>query len=270
VSAVAVPVSLDWARARAYGLARSRRGAATMSRQWAGSGRNVTEETSAGLSQEGGASHQDAGLIQRLLAGDEAAFMSIVDMYQAAMVRLARNYVPSREVAEEVVQETWLAVLQGLPRFEGRSSLKTWIFRILVNRAVTRGTRERRAVPFSALFDAGTDAFEPAVDPERFFGPDGRSPHGWSTPPQPWDEIPEQRLESRETMERVAAAIDTLPPSQREVITMRDVDGFSSQEVCSVLGITEVNQRVLLHRARSKVRRALAEYLTGEPYGEAS
>jgi RNA polymerase sigma-70 factor (ECF subfamily) len=222
----------------------------------------------AGDANETGASRRDAELVGRLLAGDEDAFMVLVNMYQAAMVRLARNYVPSRDVAEEVVQETWLAVLQGLPRFEGRSSLKTWIFRILVNRAVTRGTRERRAVPFSALFDAGTDPFEPAVDPDRFFGPDARSPHSWMSPPAPWDEIPEQRLESRETMGRLAAAIDTLPPSQREVITMRDVDGFSSQEVCAVLGITEVNQRVLLHRARSKVRRALAEYLTGE--GEAS
>jgi RNA polymerase sigma-70 factor (ECF subfamily) len=255
------PIVLDWPLTRAYGQARSRRPA--------GVGRIVAEDTEAAAGGVG-ASPQDAELIQRLLAGDEAAFLSLVAMYQGAMVRLARNYVPSRDVAEEVVQETWLAVLQGLPRFEGRSSLKTWIFRILVNRAVTRGTRERRAVPFSALFDAGTDAFEPAVDPDRFFGHDGRAPHGWASPPQPWDEIPEQRLESRETLDRVAAAIGTLPPSQREVITMRDVDGFTSQEVCSVLGITEVNQRVLLHRARSKVRRALAEYLTGEPVGEAS
>jgi RNA polymerase sigma-70 factor (ECF subfamily) len=196
--------------------------------------------------------------------------MELVERYHAPMVRLARTFVPSDAVAEEVAQEAWLGVLNGIDRFEGRSSLKTWIFRILVNRAVTRGTRERRAVPFSALFDASTDAFEPAVDPDRFFGADDRSPHSWASPPRPWDEIPEQRLESRETLQRVADAIQTLPSSQREVITMRDVDGFSSQEVCSVLGITEVNQRVLLHRARSKVRRALAEYLTGEPYGEAS
>jgi RNA polymerase sigma-70 factor (ECF subfamily) len=264
VNAVTASVTLDWGRARAYGLARPRRDA--------GTGRIVAEDTesaAAGLG-EGGASHQDAELVRRLLAGDENAFMSLVDMYQASMVRLARNYVPSRDVAEEVVQETWLAVLQGLPRFEARSSLKTWIFRILVNRAITRGTRERRVVPFSALFDASTDAFEPAVDPDRFFGPDAQSPHGWASPPRPWDEIPEQRLESRETLARVAEAIETLPPSQREVITMRDVNGFTSQEVCAVLGITEVNQRVLLHRARSKVRSALAEYLTGEPYGGAS
>jgi RNA polymerase sigma-70 factor (ECF subfamily) len=261
VNAVAVPARLDWPWSRAYGRARSR--------QQIGVGRNVADDSESGAAVGGGVTepgspHQDAELVRQLLAGDEAAFMSLVDRYQGAMVRLARNYVPSRDVAEEVVQETWLAVLQGLRRFEGRSSLKTWIFRILVNRAVTRGTRERRSVPFSALFDAATDSFEPAVDPDRFFEPDGRTPHGWASPPQPWDEIPEQRLESRETLERVAAAIETLPPSQREVITMRDVGGFSSQEVCSVLGITEVNQRVLLHRARSKVRRALAEYLTGE------
>jgi RNA polymerase sigma-70 factor (ECF subfamily) len=234
----------------------------------------VAEEAEApasNVTSDGGTSSGDAELVRRLLAGDEAAFMSLVDMYQGPMVRLARNYVPSRDVAEEVVQETWLAVLTGLPKFEGRSSLKTWIFRILVNRAITRGTRERRAVPFSALFDAGADAFEPAVDPDRFRGPDDRTaPHGWSSPPSPWDEIPEQQLDSKETLERVAAAIETLPPAQREVITMRDVDGFTSQEVCAVLGITEVNQRVLLHRARSKVRRVLAEYLTGEPDGESS
>jgi RNA polymerase sigma-70 factor, ECF subfamily len=250
---------LDGSVGRAYGLARTRRPA--------GRGRMVAEDTSGlavDVDDSSAGSPQDADLVRRLLAGDEAAFMSLVETYQGPMARLARNYVPSREVADEVVQETWVAVLQGLPRFEGRSSLKTWIFRILVNRAVSRGTRERRAVPFSALFDAGTDPFEPAVDPDRFLGQNDARPHGWAAPPVPWDEIPEQRLESRETLARVAEAIEALPPAQREVITMRDVDGFTSQEACSVLGITEVNQRVLLHRARSKVRRALAEYLTGE------
>jgi RNA polymerase sigma-70 factor (ECF subfamily) len=258
------PVSgrLDVPRPRAYGLPRARR--------HAGQGRIVAEDTRELVVEEPPPTPRDAELVARLLAGDEASFLALVEMYQGPMARLARNYVPSRDVADEVVQETWVAVLQGLPRFEGRSSLKTWIFRILVNRAVSRGTRERRAVPFSSLFDAASDPFEPAVDPDRFWGQDGQSPHGWASPPQPWDEIPEQRLEARETLQHVAAAIETLPPAQREVITMRDVDGFSSQEVCAVLGITEVNQRVLLHRARSKVRRALAEYLTGEPHGEAS
>jgi RNA polymerase sigma-70 factor, ECF subfamily len=251
---------LDALRLRAYGL--------PLARPRAGRGRIVAEDIRELAVEEPPAAPRDAELVARLLAGDEAAFLSLVEMYQGPMARLARNYVPSRDVADEVVQETWVAVLQGLPRFEGRSSLKTWIFRILVNRAVTRGTRERRAVPFSSLFDAATDPFEPAVDPDRFRGQDDRSPHGWASPPQPWDEIPEQRLESKETLSRVAEAIETLPPAQREVITMRDVEGFSSQEACAVLGITEVNQRVLLHRARSKVRRALAEYLTGE--GEAS
>jgi RNA polymerase sigma-70 factor (ECF subfamily) len=255
-----VPVlgRLDAVVARAYGLA--------LSRLRAGWERTVAEDIRERAEGEPAAegSPQDADLVRRLLAGDEASFLGLVEAYQGPMVRLARNYVPSREVAEEVAQETWVAVLQGLPRFEGRSSLKTWIFRILVNRAVSRGTRERRSVPFSSLFDAATDPFEPAVDPDRFLGQDDRAPHGWAAPPRPWDEIPEQRLESHETLERVAAAIEALPPAQREVITMRDVDGFSSREACTVLGITEVNQRVLLHRARSKVRRALAEYLTGE------
>ena len=257
MSSVVASLRLDGLRLRAYGLA--------LPRPDAGRGRIVAEDApELAVEEPTAGSPRDADLVRRLLAGDEAAFMSLVDMYQGPMARLARNYVPSRDVADEVVQETWVAVLRGLPRFEGRSSLKTWIFRILVNRAVSRGTRERRAVPFSALFDAATDPFEPAVDPGRFRGQDDRIPHQWAGPPQPWDEIPEQRLESRETLGRVAAAIEALPPAQREVITMRDVDGFSSQEVCSVLGITDVNQRVLLHRARSKVRRALAEYLTGE------
>ncbi len=259
-------MAVDTAGGRAYGSRHVRRRT--------GPPRTVTEDlqrtavtasASAGSAAGGPASADDRALVERLMAGDEAAFMGLVDAYHGPMLRLARQYVPSREVAEEVVQETWLAVLQGLPRFEGRSSLKTWIFRILVNRAVTRGTRERRTLPFSAMFDASRDPFEPAVDPDRFRGPDDRLPHTWAAPPQPWDEVPEQRLESRETLQRLGQAIEALPPSQREVITMRDVEGFTSKEVCSVLGITEVNQRVLLHRARSKVRGALAEYLTGEP-----
>jgi RNA polymerase sigma-70 factor (ECF subfamily) len=250
-------LALDAPRFRAYVL--------PLPRRRAGRGEAMSEETRGRVAEDAlPGESSDSELVKRLLAGDEVAFMFLVEMYQGPMARLARNYVPTRDVADEVVQETWVAVLQGLPRFEGRSSLKTWIFRILVNRAVSRGTRERRSVPFSSLFDGATDHFEPAVDPDRFRGQDDQWPHHWASPPQPWDEIPEQRLESRETVARVAEAIETLPPAQREVITMRDVDGFTSQEACEVLGITEVNQRVLLHRARSKVRAALAEYLTGE------
>ncbi|HCO02980.1 MAG TPA: RNA polymerase subunit sigma-24, partial [Actinobacteria bacterium] len=171
------------------------------------------------------------------------------------MVRLALNYVPSRAVAEEVVQETWLGVLEGIDRFEGRSSLKTWIFRILMNRAMTRGQRERRSVPFSALFDPLNEPSEPSVDPSRFLGSGDPNAGGWGVPPRRWDEIPEDRLLSRETFALIRAAIDTLPPHQREVITLRDVEGWTSVEVCNVLQVSETNQRVLLHRARTKVRR---------------
>jgi RNA polymerase sigma-70 factor (ECF subfamily) len=204
---------------------------------------------------------EDLRLVAALTAGDESAFAGLVDQLSPVMLRLAMTYVPTRSAAEEAVQEAWLAVLEGLDRFEGRSSLKTWIFRILINRAITRGQRERRSVPFSALFDPASEPDEPSVDPARFQGLDGRRPGHWASPPHPWDEIPEQRLLSRETLGRVRVAIDDLPPSQREVITLRDVAGWTSQEVCNTLGITETNQRVLLHRARSKVRRALEEYL---------
>jgi RNA polymerase sigma-70 factor (ECF subfamily) len=207
------------------------------------------------------AASNDFELVQRLLAGDEDAFMWLVNAYHASMVRLALMYVPSRAVAEEVVQETWLAVLEGLPRFEGRSSLKTWIFRILMNRALSRGPRERRTVPFSAMFDPSREGGEAAVDPDRFAEAGARWPGHWTSPPRSWANVPEERLLGRETLQQVRQAIETLPPSQREVITLRDVDGWSSAEVCNVLGITETNQRVLLHRARSKVRRALERYL---------
>ncbi|HEY3209741.1 MAG TPA: sigma-70 family RNA polymerase sigma factor [Actinomycetota bacterium] len=204
---------------------------------------------------------EEADLLAALRAGDEQAFTGLIRTYHASMVRLAMVYVPSRAVAEEVAQEAWLAVLQGLDRFEGRSSLKTWIFRILMNRAMTRGQREHRTVPFSALFDAAKDPAEPSVDPERFRGPHDRWPGGWAQHPNSWEGAPEARLLSRESLDHVAKAIDALPPSQREVITLRDVEGWSSREVCNVLDITETNQRVLLHRARSKVRRALEQYL---------
>jgi RNA polymerase sigma-70 factor (ECF subfamily) len=176
------------------------------------------------------------------------------------MVRLARMFVRDRAVAEEVAQEAWLAALQGLDRFEGRSSLKTWLFRILTNRAKTRAEREARSVPFSALAGAGGED-EPAVDPDRFLGPGEREPGAWASPPRPWETLPEERLVSQETLGRVGAAIEALPDAQREVIRLRDVEGWSAQEVCDALGITDGNQRVLLHRARSRVRQALEDYL---------
>jgi RNA polymerase sigma-70 factor (ECF subfamily) len=170
---------------------------------------------------------------------------------------VAQIYVGSRALAEDVVGETWLAVLNGIDRFEGRSSLKTWIFRILANRAKTRAQRERRTIPFSAL-DPGRVP-EPALEPERFRDPeDSRWPGHWAIPPTAW---PEETLLSTETRNKLAEAIEMLPAGQRAVISLRDIEGWSAQEVCNALDISETNQRVLLHRARSKVRKALEEYL---------
>jgi RNA polymerase sigma-70 factor (ECF subfamily) len=200
-------------------------------------------------------------LVAALRRGDETAFMALVAQHQASMVRVALMYVADRGIAQEVAQETWLGVLRGLDRFQGRSSLRTWIFRILTNRAKTRGTRERRAIPFSALVGAGEDTDEPAVDPAQFYPP-GHEDHGWWVSyPQSWDNLPEGQLLAEETRTRIAAAIGALPPNQRAVISLRDVEGWSSEEVCTVLGISETNQRVLLHRARSKTRSALERYL---------
>jgi RNA polymerase sigma-70 factor (ECF subfamily) len=154
-----------------------------------------------------------------------------------------------------------MGVLQGLSRFEGRSSLKTWIFRILANRAKTYALREGRSVPFSSLSDAEIDSDELAVDPDHFFPHEAQRPGAWISLPENWDEIPEKRLLSQETSVCIEAAIEALPPNLRTVITLHDVEGWASEEVCSVLGVSEVNQRVLLHRARSKVRRALERYL---------
>lgn len=178
------------------------------------------------------------------------------------MLRLARTYVSSTAVAEEVVQEAWLGVVQGIDRFEGRSSLRTWIYRILVNTAKTRGAREGRSVPFASL--AG-DEGEPSVDPDRFLPADhDRFPGHWSSFPPSFDDVPEERLLSGETLDHVRRVIDELPPAQAQVIRLRDVQGWTSQEVCNALELTETNQRVLLHRARTKVRAALERYLDEE------
>ena len=198
----------------------------------------------------------ELALIDGLRAGDETAFAALVGRYGGAMLRVAQLYVRSRAVAEEVVQEAWIGVLNGSAGFEGRSSLKTWIFRIVANRAKTRALKEGRSVPFSEL---GPD--EPAVDPERFQRPEDRHPGHWATFPSSWSDVPEQRLLAAETLALVETAISALPPAQAVVITMRDVEGFDAAEVCDALEISESNQRVLLHRARSKVRRALEEYL---------
>ena len=201
-------------------------------------------------------SQEDARLVEGLRAGDEAAFLEVMRMYGAGMLRVAQMYVSSRSVAEDVVGDAWVGVLRGIDRFEGRSSLKTWLFRIVANTAKTRGQRESRSVPFSAL----SEVDEPSVDPERFLGDGERFAGHWSAPPQAWS--PEGRLLSDETLEAVARAIEELPPAQQAVITMRDVQGLSAEEVRNALDLSETNQRVLLHRARSRVRAAMEEYMT--------
>ena len=199
-------------------------------------------------------------LLERLRAGDERAFEALVERHYPTMLAVARHYVSSRAVAEEVVQEAWLGVLQGLDRFEGRSSLRTWILRILVNKAKTRGARDARTVPFASLAPVGD---EPAVDPERFRGPDDPFPGHWRAYPGNWQRLPEETLADRETLDVVLSTIHQLPPPQRIVITMRDIQGCDPEEVCEALEVSDGNQRVLLHRARSKVRSALERHLDG-------
>ena len=192
-------------------------------------------------------------LVAALRSGDEAAFRDLIARYHAPFGRVAQMYVPSRALAEEVAQETWLAVLEGIDRFEGRSSLKTWLFRILTNRAKTRGMREGRSLPFSSL--ENDDA---AVDVDRFRDPDEGWPGHWRAPPRAF---PEERLLAAETRDVIADAIERLPETQRTVITLRDIEGWSADEVCNALTLSETNQRVLLHRARSAVRAALEKYM---------
>ena len=202
--------------------------------------------------------HPEEDLVAALRAGDEAAFTALVDKHHGSMIRIARLYVGSVPAAEEVAQEAWLAVLQGLQRFEGRSTLKSWIFAIVANCARSRGERDRRTVPMSSLARE-EDEEGGSVPAERFRG-DGhpRWPGHWSQPPEAWND---DQLVSRETLQAIAGAMETLPPMQRAVMTMRDVEGLEPEETCQVLGISEANQRVLLHRARSKVRSALERYL---------
>jgi RNA polymerase sigma-70 factor, ECF subfamily len=202
--------------------------------------------------------------LDALRRGDEAAFLDLVTAYQPTLMRLAFVYSPSREVAEESVQETWVAVLQGLDGFEGRAALRTWICRILINIARRRAAAERRSVPFSSLSSA--EEGEPAVDPARFLQSGPYAGH-WASPPQDWSTLPESELLSHELETVLARAIEALPPHQRIVITLRDVEGLSAAEVCEVLDIEPGNQRVLLHRARSRVRAELERYLAPHPPG---
>ena len=225
----------------------------------------IVQQTNTGTNLAGVvASADDLYLIEQLRNGNEAAFEALIDRYATAMLRLAMVYVRAWAVAEEVVQETWLAVLESLGRFEGRSSLKTWMFRILTNCAKTRARREGRSIPFSSLADIDTDNAEHAVNPDRFLPADHQWSGHWISFPSNWQEMPEERLLSRETRARINRAIEALPPNQREIITLRYIEGWTSEETCALLGISEVNQRVLLHRARSKVRRVLEKYFEEE------
>lgn len=199
---------------------------------------------------------QDSHLVEALRAGDERAFLGLVRSLHAAMIRFARGFLHSHATAEDVVQDTWAVVLEDIDRFEGRSTLRSWIFGILANLARTRATRDGRAIPLSAL---GPEQDEPAVDPAEFLSPTHPRWAGhWAKWPEPW---PEEQLLSRETLAHVRDAIDRLPEGQRAVIQLRDVEGWSSQEVCESLGLSEINQRVLLHRARSRVRREIARHV---------
>jgi RNA polymerase sigma-70 factor (ECF subfamily) len=197
-------------------------------------------------------------LLAALRAGEEAAFRSLVEMYHARMVRLARTFVADTAVAEEVAQEAWVGVLRGLSRFEGRSSLQTWLFTILSNCARTRALREQRTVPFADLLDEDEEG-EPVVSPTRFQS-SGRWQGHWFDVPKRWSELPEEHILAQETLAVAQQAIDNLPPNQRAVILLRDVDGLGAAEVCNILQVSESNQRVLLHRARAKVQQALARY----------
>jgi RNA polymerase sigma-70 factor (ECF subfamily) len=207
----------------------------------------------------------EEALLPALRAGDVAAFGELVDRLNGSLLRLARLYASNPAIAEEVVQEAWIGVIQGLDRFEGRSSLRTWCSRIVINIAQTRAAREHRQIPFSAFEDAMGSAGNAAVEPERFLpASDPEWAGHWVSYPSSWEHVPEARLLAGETRAMVQAAIDILPPTQREVITLRDVNGWTSDEVCNALDISATNQRVLLHRARAKVRRALERHLSPE------
>ena len=202
----------------------------------------------------------DRRVIEALRRGDEHAFLALVNKHHAAMLRVASAYVSSRAVAEEVVQEAWLGILKGLASFEGRSSLRSWIFGILANCARSRGVREARTTPFSSFADPEED--ELAVDPSRFLGSDHpRWPGHWAAPPEQWAD---EKVLAKQTVRFIGEEIDKLPPAQRQVVTLRDVEGWNSAEICAALGISEGNERVLLHRARSRIRAALERRLGEE------
>ena len=201
-------------------------------------------------------------LLARLKRGDEGAFDELVNQHHSALIRMAMGYVADREVAEEVVQDTWMAVIESLNRFEGRSSLRTWICGILIHKAKDRGVREKRHTTFSA-FESYDDDNDEAVDPSRFQQSGEWAGH-WAFPPQPWDDqTPEKLLASQQAVNAMQRAIEALPATLKEVLILRDVEGVDVKEVCEMLKITETNLYVRLHRARERVRAAVETYLEG-------
>ncbi len=205
------------------------------------------------LRSRSGAVDADVQLLERLRLGDEQAFVTLVATHNDSMLRLARTFVPSNAVAEEVVQDTWLGMLRGIDRFEGRSSLRTWLLAILVNRARTAGSREARTTPIG-----DPEQLVPAVDASRF-----DVSGAWSTPPEPWTEAVENRIGATSLRTEILAALGQMPARQRAVVMLRDVDGLRTDEVCEVLGLTAANERVLLHRGRSRLRQALESKIDG-------
>ncbi len=217
------------------------------------------------MSEEG-----DRAVVEALKRGDERAFERLVVELNPALLRLAMAHVPSRAVAEEVVQDTWVGVIKGIDRFEGRSALRTWIFQILLNKARTRGVREKRTLPFATFRRRAEEGSGgPSVEADRFQGRRDSEPGAWARPPVEWSS-PEERLAGDAARDVMLKAIAALPPRQREILTLRDIQGYSSTEARNALGIKETNQRVLLHRARSKVRAELErhfEQADAEPAG---
>ncbi len=217
-----------------------------------------------GAVSELGRSEEDDELVARLRGGDEAAFRDLLDRFDAPLRRAARTYVATDAAADEVVQDVWVSVLRGIDRFEQRSSLKTWIYRILMNIARTRGTRDKRSIPFASLGSDGEDGDTATFSPERFQDAHDDYPGHWAAFPSRWHDLPEVRAVGRETLDVVRAALDRLPPNQQEVVRLRDVEGWTSAEVCNALDLSETNQRVLLHRGRAKLRAALESYFDAE------
>jgi RNA polymerase sigma-70 factor (ECF subfamily) len=205
----------------------------------------------------------EAALVTRLRRGDEGAFDELVNRHHSALIRMAMGYVADREVAEEVAQDTWMAVIESLDRFEGRSSLRTWIFGIMIHKAKDRGVREKRHTTFSD-FESFDDDNEEAIDPSRFQQSGEWAGH-WAFPPQPWDDqTPEKLLASQQAVNAMNKAIEALPPNLKEVLILRDVEGVEAKEACEILKITETNLYVRLHRARERVRQAVESYMEGK------